>query len=1186
MSGTQNQFSCFVVGEGTLPIQCAELLLERGHQVFGAISPDAAVREWAKGKGIPDIQPTDNLVEVLRQQPFDYLFSIVNPSILSKEILEFPRQYAINFHDAPLPKYAGVNATSWALINREKVHGITWHVMSDVEGGDILKQVTIDIVDKETAFTLNGKCYEVAIDSFAALIDELSSGKVVAVKQNLNERTYFSPSKRPNAGGLIEFNRCAYDLDALVKALDFGSYPNPLGMAKLAIGDDFIIVSKLEVLDESSELPAGTITAIEQDFIKVSTISYELALRQVQTINGQALSIPDLVERFGLEVGYRFKDIEPELARRIEKFDSLIAKYEAFWVERLASLEPIRIPYAQTKVSLLKQQQYGSGKPYASVKMPVPDEASAFLESRHPSWNPGDFLFAAFVGYLARLCGTSCFDVGLRDAELGRELVETGGFFASAVPSHLEIDFEQSFEAVFAAVREQVALTKLHLTYARDVVVRYPQLDSVRELGGEQIFPVVIERVESLEDCQGESGNELTLIIPEDGKECCWFYNTEVLDGDSVAKMVEQFTIFLQGIVRDSSQHLAYLPLLSEEELHKILVEWNDTEADYPKNKCIHQLFEEQVERTPDAVAVVFEDEQLTYRELNVRANQLAHYLQKLGVGSEVLVGICVERSLKMVVGLLGILKAGGAYVPLDLRSPKSRLFHMLEEAKVWMLLTQQQLVNNFFGYGGRFICLDADWDEIVQENQTNPTSDVVTHNAAYLIYTSGSTGTPKGVLVEHSSLSSLAALPRSQSYKSLKPGSRVLQIAPLSSSASVSEILKTLIVGATLYLAKQESLLPGLGLTDLLRNQAITNAKFTPSLLAAMSNEDLPALQTISVVGENCSAELIEHWANGHQFLTLYGATEASVCSTVYSYGDSKNKPSIGRPVANTQIYILDSHLQPVPVGVHGELYIAGPGLARCYLNRPDLTEERFIPNPFSNKPRTRLYKTGDAAYYLADGNIVLLGRFDNQIKIRGFRVELEEIESILMQNSSVKATAVLLREDIPSIKRLVAYVVLDDNQFATINDLRCFLMQKLPNYMIPSTFIFLDRLPLTLNNKIDRRALPPPGDLRPDLETKFVAPRTSTEQQIAQIWTQILMLDKVGINDNFFVLGGHSLLATQVLSRLRQAFGIAIPLNTLFEMPTVSELSDHIDIMCWTDRNLQFLKNSTTSDRDEIDL
>ena len=815
----QNQFRCFLMGEETLPIKCAELLLERGHQILGIISPDSLIRDWAKEKGISHILPTDNLQVFLSKQPFDYFFSIVNRAILPKEILELPRQGAINYHDAPLPKYAGVNATSWALMQQEKTHGVSWHRMSEmINGGDILKQVFLDIAKSETAFTLNGKCYEAAIHSFAQLIDDLSEGKALAIPQNLNERIYFPRSKRPSAGGLLSFNRCAYQLDALVRAFDFGPYPNPLGLAKLAIEGDFIAVSQLEVLDEFSQVSPGTITAIEADFLKVSTSSYEVGLRLVQTLEGKALSIPDFVDKFALQVGYQFQDIEPDLAKSIENFNSLIAKHEAFWVERLARLQPITIPYADRTASHLKQKRF------ESVKMPVPDEVRAFWPECHPDWNLGDFLWAAFVGYLARIGGIDDFDIGFRDVELARELNGSTGFFADCVPCHLEINLE-SFQEFLETVREQVALTKQHKTYGRDAVVRYPELRSVPELGSEQIFPVVIERVEKLDDHQASPGNELTFIISEDGKECGWFYNAEALDGDSIVRMIEQFTIFLQGIVADSSQHLAYLPLLSEEERHKILVEWNDTKADYPKDKCIHQLFEEQVERTPDHLAVVFENEKLTYRELNARANQLAHYLQKLGVGPEVLVGICVERSPLMVIGLLGILKAGGAYVPLDPEYPKERLAFMLEDAQVSVLLTQRTLVEILPKCSAPVVYLDAD-EFAPKAGVNNPTNKAQANNLAYVLYTSGSTGTPKGVAIEHHS--TIALLDWATGVFTREQLAGVLASTSFCFDISVFELFVPLSCGGKVILAEN-----ALHLATLPAARGVTLINTVPSAIA-----------------------------------------------------------------------------------------------------------------------------------------------------------------------------------------------------------------------------------------------------------------------------------------------------------------------------------------------------------------
>jgi len=483
----------------------------------------------------------------------------------------------------------------------------------------------------------------------------------------------------------------------------------------------------------------------------------------------------------------------------------------------------------------------------------------------------------------------------------------------------------------------------------------------------------------------------------------------------------------MQEIVIGSTQSLDDFSALSEQERHKILVEWNDTTVNYPKHLCIHQLFEAQVEKTPDNIAVVFKEQQLTYQELNHQANKIAHYLQSLGVGQEVLVGICVERSLSMVVGLLGILKAGGAYVPLDPTYPKERLSFMLSDSQVQVLLTQQKFLEGFTGSGAKVVCLDDVFDSNENrynlQSKKNPHSGVAPENLAYVIYTSGSTGTPKGVLIQHQGLCNLAQA--QVRLFDVHPHSRVLQFASFSFDASVWEIVMALCSGASLYLGTQDSLRPGADLIQLLHEQSITHITLPPTALAALPKEELPSLQTLIVAGEACNPKLIAQWSKGRRFFNAYGPTESTVCATVAECTSGDTQPPIGRPIANTQVYILDRYLQPVPIGTPGELYIGGDGLARGYLNARELTQEKFIPNPFSHEEGARLYKTGDLVRYRPDGNLEYLGRIDSQVKIRGFRIELEEIEKLLIQHAEVQQAAVIAREDIPGDKRLVAYVV-----------------------------------------------------------------------------------------------------------------------------------------------------------------
>ncbi|MEO1561265.1 MAG: amino acid adenylation domain-containing protein, partial [Cyanobacteria bacterium J06632_19] len=536
------------------------------------------------------------------------------------------------------------------------------------------------------------------------------------------------------------------------------------------------------------------------------------------------------------------------------------------------------------------------------------------------------------------------------------------------------------------------------------------------------------------------------------------------------------------------------------------------------------------------------------------KANQLAHHLHTLGVKPEVLVGICVERSMEMLVGLLGILKAGGAYVPLDSKYPQERLSYMLADSGVEVLLTQNSLQSSLPNNQAQVICLDTDWHEIEQNSQENLDIGANSNNLAYVIYTSGSTGKPKGVSVEHASLCNLAL---SQiNLFDVKPSSRVLQFASFSFDASVSEVFMAVTKGATIVFATASELMPGDDLKRTLQQFDITHVTLPPSALAVLPTSEFPQLSNIIVAGEACPVELAKKWSVGRRFLNAYGPSESTVCSTVSLLNKDIEKITIGRPISNIKIYILDSHLQPVPIGVPGELYIGGDGLARGYLNRPELTSEKFIQNPFENSPSQRLYKTGDLAQYLPDGNIEFLGRIDNQVKVRGFRIELGEIEAVLNSHPQVQQGVVITTSDVGSNKRLIGYVVCKES--LTNQELRDFIKQKLPEYMVPSIFVFLDTLPLTPNGKVDRKALQATDTdiYEIERETEYIAPRNHTEETIANIFGEVVKVQNVGIHDDFFSLGGNSLLATQLISRLKVAFDLEIPLGLIFESPTVAQL------------------------------
>jgi amino acid adenylation domain-containing protein len=584
------------------------------------------------------------------------------------------------------------------------------------------------------------------------------------------------------------------------------------------------------------------------------------------------------------------------------------------------------------------------------------------------------------------------------------------------------------------------------------------------------------------------------------------------------------------------------------------------------KNICIHQMFEEQVEKTPNAIAVVFDDKYLTYEQLNEKANQLAHHLRSLGVGTEVLVGICLERSLEMIIGLLGILKAGGAYVPLDPAYPLERLDFIFKETQTPVVLTQSQLVNKLPS-GTQVVCLDSNWELIAQNSPFNPVCETKSDNLIYVIYTSGSTGKPKGVMVPHCGIRNV--LESWQANFRLTNTDKVLQTISFSFDPSVLQIFWTLCFGGQLIIARPGGHQDTAYLVKTVTEKQITVLKLVPSILRMLLEagiEKCRSLRHVTTGGEALSGELMELFFArmnlDNVLVNCYGPTETSIASSYWicQRGNNYLVAPIGKPIANTEIYILDENLQPVPVGTPGELHIGGIGLARGYLNRADLTQEKFIPNPYSQQPEARLYKTGDLVRYGSDGNLEFLGRIDHQVKIRGFRIELGEIEAILEQHPALQQCLVMAREDIPGDKRLVAYVVATKEQIINPSELRRCLQDKLPEYMVPTAFVFLDSFPLNPNGKVDRHVLPAPNASSFAISSHFVAPCTPTETVLAKIWQQILRLEQVGINDNFFEVGGHSLLATQIISRCRQTFAVELPLHLLFEKPTIASFAEAI--------------------------
>jgi amino acid adenylation domain-containing protein len=797
-------------------------------------------------------------------------------------------------------------------------------------------------------------------------------------------------------------------------------------------------------------------------------------------------------------------------------------------------------------------------------------------------------LLAAFNVLLARYSRQEDIVVGSPIAGRNRAEVENLiGFFVNTLPLRTDLSGNPTFRQLLSRVRDAALGAYAHQELPFEKLVE--ELKLSREISHHPVFQVMftlqnvsqqkpdfpglsIEPFHAGKRTTAKFDLLLTASEGPNGLALAFEYNTDLFESQTIERMARAFRVLLAAAAENANRPIYELPLMEALDRKQLLVDFNSTKKAYSDEICVHQLVEAQVERTPLAVALSYNDEQLTYAQLNERSNQLAHYFRTVGVGPESAVAVCMERSLDLIVSVLAILKSGAAYVPVDPEYPRDRVAFMLEDSQAALVVTQERLRSELDFGEARVLCVDSAWNEIAVHSRENPANVANTENLVYVIYTSGSTGKPKGVCLPHRSLSNLLQWQQENSCAGV--GDRTLQFTSLSFDVSFQEIFSTLTTGGTLVLVSESTRRDGRTLLDYLREHAIARL-FQPFValqqLAETADDEqaLPtSLREVITAGEQLKitqqiAGFFRRLPNCKLF-NHYGPSETHVVTSYELSGNTstwETLPPIGKPIANTQIYILASNLNPVPLGVSGELYIGGVSLATGYLRRPDLTEQRFVPNPFGN-PNERLYKTGDLCRYLPDGNIQYLGRIDNQVKFRGYRIELGEIESVLAKHGGVQQSAVILREDAPGDKRLVAYVVAKPGQPVNAGEIRDHLRQTLPDYMVPATLVELDALPLTPSGKLDRKALPIP-EYGLERRGELVAPRNPTEEIIAGIWAHVLKTAQLGIHDNFFELGGHSLLAMQVISRVSRAFSVDLRLLALFEAPTVAGLAEKVNAL-----------------------
>jgi amino acid adenylation domain-containing protein len=947
---------------------------------------------------------------------------------------------------------------------------------------------------------------------------------------------------------------------------------------------------KLVRIAEEEHLLLITMHHIVSDGWSIIRMGHELATLYQAYRSGESSPLPELPIQYA-----DFAVWQREWMR-----GELLEKQLAYWREALGGeLPELELPMDHPRPARQSFRGAAEGIEYSGEILPrlkeIGRERNATLFMT---------LLAAFDLLMWRYSGQADLLVGTPIANRNRRETEALiGFFVNTLVLRSKVNGNGTFRELLDQVRETTLRAYEHQDVPFEKLVE--ELQPQRSLSRHPLFQVLFTlqdggelKLSGLELTWMDTANDiakfdLSFFISETSTGLyAWFeYDTELFERPTVARMLRHFEVLLEAIAANPDARLSELPMLTEAEREQ-LREWNQTTTDYGRDLCLQQIVETQVLQQPEAVAVLHGKEQITYRELNERANQLAHYLREHGVGLDVRVGILLERSVNFVVAVLGIIKAGGTYVPLDGTYPKQRLQFMLEDADVRLLLTernQPQVATD----ATEVVYLDHAAELLANVSRENPENVNQAEDLAYVMYTSGSTGQPKGVAVTHRAINRLV---RNTEYVKLESSDRVGQTSNVSFDGATFEIWGALLHGATLVVLPKETVLSPLELKREIAKRKISVMFLTTALFNQMAQsvpEAFASLRYLIFGGEASDALAVkrvvergkpQHLVNG------YGPTEGTTFTTTYEVNEVTpgHALPIGRPLSNTEVWVLDRQGHLAPAGVTGELYIGGDGIAREYLGRPDLTAERFVPHPFSNEPGARLYRTGDLVRYMSDGNIVFLKRMDHQVKVRGFRVELGEIEAALNQYWAISESVVIDNDDLPGGTRLIAYIVPEEGVEPASAELYAFLKEKIPSYMIPSIFVTLKEIPLTPNGKVNRAELPVPQMSEDGASANFVAPRSPLEETLAEIWRETLGVAQIGVESNFFDLGGHSLMATRVVTQIRERFGVELPLRVLFESPTIAGLAQHLDAVqvkeTQLSRILSMLENVENISEEEV--
>ncbi|MBA4260196.1 MAG: hypothetical protein C0446_13610 [Chitinophaga sp.] len=1143
--------TCLLIGEDSLLIQCGRVLLDKGYQIKWVISPIKSIRYWCEENNIAWLSSLNEL-SIIEENCVDYLFSIVNSILLTKEQLNLARFGAINYHDSLLPRYAGVNATTWALINNEKVHGITWHyITSEVDAGDIVYQKTVPVLDKDTALTLNLRCFEEAINGFEHFINELGSETLKRKKQDIRNRSYYGINHVLPNFGLIDWNTAtSYDIERLHRALTFGHYHNNVGVLKLYLGFSIVVVLNVTLCgDKETGKKSGFILAIKSDGILVSTQNGSVMLNRFCTLYGEPIAIDDLVKDYELHVGYLLPCFNAYLIQEYHSVYKRCLKEEGYWLKQLIQTEEHTLFSSQVKNT---------------------QNIHKLWERYSLQFHSKEHLLACLLIYLCRLNDYEPFTIFFSEDEFNESSL-CGEIFSTWLPFTYGLPSEITPKQIMQELAYRMREVRAHETYLTDIFMRHPELEL------KQINSIIT--ISFYQKKHHIPPNSIIHFEINERNELMVYHriNTDRQNG-ALSSILSNMSDHLEGIFQWICSHPDYpinqFCFLTAKEYAQ-LREWEIGERQKLPANSITELFEHQVVSKPNHIAIYENNHKISYKHLWEKSEKIALFISTLNLSSQTPIGIYLPRSHNMLALILGILKSDCVYVPIDLRYPSLKIEMIIKEAKLTHIMTTENQIAELTSQFGKERLHLYDAEQLLACNtqlaiQSATIKKQENNSLAYIMFTSGTTGTPKGVMVSQKNVINYCHW--FSQTNDFTEHSIIDFSSSLAFDLSIPCTLAPLLAGGALAICdEQQKINPQLYLQHLQR-YAITHTELTPGYLELLLHypEDIKQLRDLRYVllgADMVHTEEVRQWLSLCPESTIvneYGPTEATVSVTSYRVTKLQDLTEasvpIGRPAFNSSCYLLDKYFNLCPIGMRGELYVGGHQVAAGYFGKPHLTDQKFIQIKLNGR-NDRLYRTGDLACWLPKGYLQFFGRNDHQVKIQGYRVELPAIESILMKHDAILQAVVVIREEKHKEKYLRAYLVSDDKNMTT-HQLKNFLSLYFPAYMHPKEFCLVPSIPLKENEKIDFDTLEKQACMLLAFNSDIPHQELSWIEQIClNIWQKAFLIQIIHLEDDFFELGGNSLLALQIISSLKHHFKQPIPLSILFENPNIISLASALD-------------------------